>query len=158
MTPRTMDKHSTSDPTVFTFFGEIGVIDQLATNLMERYLPKGLTLPQFSVLDHFVRRDGEHTPFELARAFQVTKGAMTNTLKKLERHGFISVKDDPSDGRRKLVSITDTGREARHVSVEKLRPVAAMVSDRFQATDLEGFLPMLRDIRQYLDENRVVPH
>lgn len=153
-----MDKHTTSDPTVFTFFNEIGVIDQLATNLMERYLPKGLTLPQFLVLNHFVRREGEHTPFELARTFQVTKGAMTNTLKKLERHGFISVKEDPADGRRKLVSITDKGREARQASAARLMPVAAMFSDHFENAQFEKFMPMLQDIRQYLDEHRVLPN
>ena len=158
MTLRKMDKHTTSDSTVFTFFNEIGIIDQLATNLMERYLPRGLTLPQFSVLNFFVRMEGAHTPFELARFFQVTKGAMTNTLKKLERHGFISVKEDPGDGRRKHVTITDPGREAHKISAEQLRPVAAMFSNHFENADFERILPMLLDMRQCLDENRVLPN
>ena len=157
MTPGKMDKVTASDPTVFSFFNEIGAIDQLATNLMERYLPSGLTLPQYSVLNHFVRLEGMHTPLGLARAFQVTKGAMTNTLKKLERHGFISVKSDPGDGRRKQVRITDAGHEAWRISAARLRPVEAMISGRFPDSDIEKLLPMLRDMRQFLDENRNLP-
>lgn len=152
-----MDKITTSEPTIFTFFSEIGIVDQLATNLMERYLPQGLTLPQYSVLSHFTREEGEHTPYELARAFQVTKGAMTNTLKKLESHGFISVKDDPGDGRRKLVSITETGRDALTESAVRLRPVAVMLEDHVRQEDIGKFVPFLRDLRHYLDEHRVLP-
>lgn len=152
-----MDKRTPSDPTIFTFFSEIGIVDQLATNLMERYLPRGLTLPQYSVLSHFIRKEGEHTPYELARAFQVTKGAMTNTLKKLESHGFISVKDDPGDGRRKLVSITEVGREALRESAVRLQPVAVMLQDHLHQEDIGKFIPFLRDLRHYLDEHRVLP-
>lgn len=147
-----------SDPKVFEFLSEIGIIDQLSTNLLERHLPRGLTMPQFAVLNLFVRLGGEHTPFELARAFQVTKGAMTNTLKKLERHGFISVKDDPADGRRKLVSITEAGRAARDSSLERLKPVIGRFGDRFAVDELDDALPFLRDVRRFLDENRDVPH
>ena len=153
-----MDKQTASDPIVFTFFYEIGVVDQLATNLMERYLPKGLTLPQFTVLNHFVHWEGHHSPYELARSFQVTKGAMTNTLKKLERHGFISVEEDPDDGRRKLVTITESGRRAHQDSVLRLRPLAAMISGHLPVDDIEKLMPLLRDMRRYLDENRALPH
>ena len=41
-------------------------------------------------------RHGEASPAALARAFQLTKGAMTNTLQRLEAQGFVRV-----DGRRR---------------------------------------------------------
>lgn len=148
-----MARETGSDPTVFVFLNEIGIIDQLATNLMERHLPKGLTRAQFAVLNHFVQRSGAKTPFELARTFQVTKGAMTNTLKKLQAHGFISVRDDPDDGRRKLVTITATGRDTRNASLQMLTPLLGQFSDHFATAELEDTLPMLRDIRSYLGTN-----
>jgi hypothetical protein len=43
------------DPLAFRVFNEIGIIEQLSRNLFERVLPDGLTLPQFTVLNHFVR-------------------------------------------------------------------------------------------------------
>lgn len=44
-----------SDRVAFRVMNEIGIIDQLGTTLFERAMPHGLTLPQFIVLNHFVR-------------------------------------------------------------------------------------------------------
>ncbi len=63
-----MTEQRRDDLLVFRFFNEIGIIAQLARNGFERVLP---------------------------RAFQVTKGAMTNTLKRLERRGLIQVRRHP---------------------------------------------------------------
>lgn len=144
------------DPVAFTVFNEIGIIDQLATSLLERHLPAGLTVPQFIVLNHFVRLGGERTPLELARAFQVTKGAMTNTLKRLQAAGFIDVREDPQDGRRKIVTITEAGRAARRQSVAGLAPLVAEMNRQFPDQTLASLLPGLQAIRRYLDENRTL--
>ena len=39
------------------------------------------------VLNHFARLGGEKTPAQLARVFHVTKGAMTNTVGRLDAAG-----------------------------------------------------------------------
>ena len=84
---------------LFEFFNEIGIINQLSSTRFERVLPPGLSLAQFSVLNNFARLGGTRTPAQLASAFQVTKGAMTNTLKKLAAGGYINITPDPADGR-----------------------------------------------------------
>ena len=63
------------DPPAFRLFTEIGIIEQLARNRLERGLPDGLKVSQFVVLNHLVRLGGEWSPARLANAFQVTKGA-----------------------------------------------------------------------------------
>ena len=80
---------------------EIGIIAQLSQARLERNLPDGLSAAQFGVLIHFSRRGGRESPARLASAFQVTKGAMTNTLQRLEARGFVAIVGDPDDGRRK---------------------------------------------------------
>ncbi|MEQ1783915.1 MAG: helix-turn-helix domain-containing protein, partial [Hyphomonadaceae bacterium] len=87
----------------FRLFTEIGIINQLSSNRLERELPDGMSLAQFGVLNHFVRLGGQWAPTRLARAFQVTKGAMTNTLQRLEAQGLVKVVPDPKDARAKLV-------------------------------------------------------
>ena len=74
-------------PVIFHVFNEIGIIEQLARNVFEQVLPDGLKVSQFSILNHFVRLGDDKNPVDLARAFQVTKGAMTNTLQRLEGRG-----------------------------------------------------------------------
>ena len=138
----------------YQFFNEINIIAQLTSNEMARTLPYGLTVSQFSVLNWFLRVDDEATPGRLARAFQVSKGAMTNTLKRLADKGFVSVSPDPGSGRRKIVRITASGRRARDESVAATFPVLAEFAGAFDPEDIAAMLPRLAEIRQWLDERR----
>ncbi len=143
-----------SDPPIFAFFNEVGIIEQLARNAFERALPDGLRVSHFAVLNHFVRLGGERSPARLARAFQVTKGAMTNTLQKLEARDLVEIRPDPADGRGKLVRITPAGRRAREAAVAALAPELAALGERFDADDFAAALPFLREVRAFLDEAR----
>lgn len=145
------------DPLAFRIFNEIGIISQLSGAIMTRVLPHGLSMAQFGVLNNFVRLGGERTPAGLAEAFQVTRGAMTNTLARLEAQGFISVRADPEDGRGKIVEITDAGRQAREEALALLMVEANKLEDKIDWTALEGMLPKLEALRKILDEARFKP-
>ncbi len=144
----------TKDPIAFRFFTEIGIIEQLARNRLERGLPDGLKISQFSVLNHLVRLGGEWSPVRLARAFQVTKGAMTNTLQRLEKRGLIRVLADPRDGRGKLVDLTEAGRKMRLRCVESISPLLADLSRELSDKEFASALPVLEKVRRYLDSHR----
>ncbi len=146
--------NATEDPLAFRLFTEIGIIDQLSRSLLERNLPDGLKVSQFGVLNHLVRLGGEWSPLRLARAFQVTKGAMTNTLQRLEKRALVNIQDDPSDGRAKLVTITDAGREMRMQCMHGVGPLLAGLSTEVTAKEFSAALPVLEKIRKYLDSNR----
>ena len=138
----------------FEFFTEIGIISQLSSNYLQRHMPHGLTQSQFGVLNWFVRVDDEATPGRLAKAFQVTGGAMTNTLSKLAAKGFVTIEPDPESGRRKIVRMTKSGRAARDAAIASVSTglmdfLAAFPSDR-----LKRALPLLRTVRGWLDEER----
>lgn len=148
-------KKATADlDTAFEFFNEIGIIAQLSSNRMQRGLPFGLTQSQFSVLNWFVRVDDEATPGRLAKAFQVTAGAMTNTLGKLVEKGFVSVEPDPASGRSKIVTMTAAGRRARNQAIAALEGDLAEFLKAFPASRLRKSLPLLREARAWLDEAR----
>jgi DNA-binding MarR family transcriptional regulator len=140
-----------TDVQVFT---EIGVIGQLTRNRLERALPAGLSQAQFGLLTQLAQQGGEQSPVQLARDFQVTKGAMTNTLQRLEGQGFVSVVDDAADGRRKRVSITPAGLVAHDQGVKAARPAMDALRTRFSDADFTTALPFLSALRQWLDENR----
>ena len=142
------------DPTLFRVLNEIGIIEQLSRNAFERVMPDGLKLSQFSILNHFVRLGGARSPVELARAFQISKGAMTNTLQKLEAKGFVDVHADPKDGRGKKVSITPAGRKAREEAVRALHPQIQDLEHRVNMTAVKDLLPVLTRLREILDRAR----
>ncbi len=143
-----------ADPLAFTLFNELGIIQQLARAEFERMLPNGLHLSHFSVLNHFVRLERTSSPAQLASSFQVTRGAMTNTVGWLERQGLVAVTPDPADGRAKIVAITPAGRRMRDKAVAALANAARHIETAFPHDEIAEHLPFLQRLRVYLDENR----
>lgn len=145
----------TQDPVAFAFFNEIGIIDQLISTMLTKCLPKGMTIAQFSVLNHFVRLEiDEKSPAELASAFQVSRPTMTSTLARMEQAGLIAVRADPDDGRAKRVSLTEAGRAMRETCLAATGTMVPILAPIASDAELEALLPRLRKIRQGLDALR----
>ncbi len=154
MAPPATDAH------LFTLFNEIGIIEQLSRNRFERVLgdlADGLKISQFSVLNHFVRLGDDKNPADLARAFQVTKGAMTNTIQRLAARGLVEVGTDPLDGRAKRVRITEQGRRVRDQAIAAIGPVLAELEEVFGGQAFADALPFLQRLRAHLDRARDPP-
>jgi DNA-binding MarR family transcriptional regulator len=132
-------------------FGELFMADQLARNRISKVLPKGMELSHFSVLNHLARVGDERTPAQLARAFHVTRGAMTNTLARLEWAGHIHIRPDWDDARRKFVAISPAGRAARDAAVQAVAPVIGEVVQALGADRVRAVLPVLREMRVRLE-------
>ncbi|AXQ94973.1 MarR family transcriptional regulator [Cereibacter azotoformans] len=133
-------------------FGELFMADQLARNRLSKVLPKGMELSHFGVLNHLARAAEERTPAQLARAFHVTRGAMTNTLAKLEWAGHVHIRPDWDDARRKFVSISPSGRSARDAAVAAIAPLIAEVVEALGAERVRAVLPVLREMRTRFEE------
>jgi DNA-binding MarR family transcriptional regulator len=138
----------------FRFLTEIGIIAQLAGTAMEKVMPAGMTMPQFEVLHHLARLGGEWTPLRLANAMQRSKGAMTNTIGHLVRHGYVAVRRDNHDGRSKLVSLTKEGRAARDAAITAMAPELAALVDGVSAKLLTRTIQPLEQVRTFLDQRR----
>lgn len=149
-----MTKRVNDLDTAFAFFNEVGIVDQLASHAFERRLPDGLTLAQFSVLNNFVRLGGTRTPAQLAEAFQVTRGAMTNTLARLEQRGCVRMERSAADGRSKIVSITAAGKRLRERGLKQASRDLEYVLDHVTASELQPALRLLRRVRELLDDYR----
>jgi len=155
MPDRQGKKPSTEDiRTIFGVFNEIGIINQLSRSLFEQVLPGNITVPHFSVLNHMVRLGDGKTPLELANAFQTPKASMTNTLQGLSKRGFITFSPNPKDGRGKLVSLTEEGRQFREEAILMLAPHLLELAKRFDLKRLADVKPVLEDLRKVLDEYR----
>ena len=127
--------------------------DQLARNRISKALPKGMELSHFSVLNHLASTSSERTPAQLAKSFHLTRGAMTNTLGKLERAGYIHIRPDWDDARRKQVAISPAGRSARDVALAGIGPVIEKLVTEMGGDKLRLALPILRDLRLKLEQD-----
>ncbi|MCA1774615.1 MAG: MarR family transcriptional regulator [Paracoccaceae bacterium] len=149
---RPESKPDPADPIAVSLFSEILTVDQLARNRVARAMPKGMELSQFSVLNHLAHVQIERTPAQLAQTFHLTRGAMTNTLHKLEWQGWIHIRPDWEDGRRKLVSISPAGIAARDAGVAVIAPLIAEVVKEIGVEKVRSILPVLRELRTKLAE------
>ena len=132
-------------------FTELLACDQLARARLQKALPKGMELSQFSVLNH-LSKSGERTPAQLAATFSVTRGAMTNTIARAERAGWVHVRPDWDDARRKWVDISPAGRAACEAAVAGMAPLLEGVLADLGAEEVRGALPVLRALRVRLGE------
>ena len=142
------------DPLAFQVLNEIGIIDQLAQNRAARLLGPGLNLSQFVVLNHLTRLGGPRSLVQMATAIQVTKGAMSNTVARLQTKGLLAVLPDPLDGRGKQVSLTDAGRAARQAAVQRLGDGLAEIAAAVPPAGLAQALGILRQLRGWFDNHR----
>lgn len=141
-------------PLFFQVFNEIGIIEQLSRTILEEHMPKGLIAPHLAVLNHLTRVGEGSTPMDMARAFQVPKTSMTHTLSGLEARNLVETRPNPKDGRSKLVWLTDAGRALRADIIASLAPEFAKLSNGFDGDKLAQILPVLSELRVFLDENR----
>ena len=134
-----------------TLVSEILATDQLLRNKLTRILPAGMEISHFSVLTHLAYTNSEKTPAQLAKVFHVTKGAMTNTLNKLEWAGYVHIRPDWDDAGRKMVAISPAGRQARDAALSAIEPIIRTLVDEKGADDIRAAIPVLREMRLKLE-------
>lgn len=133
-------------------FSEILTTEQLARNRLSRALPKGMEISHFSILNHLGRAGVERSPAQLAKSFHVTRGAMTNTLSKLEWAGYVHVRPDWDDARRKMVSISPAGRQARDAALAAIGPLISELITDVGEEKVRAAIPVLRELRLKLED------
>jgi DNA-binding MarR family transcriptional regulator len=138
-------------------FSEIGLIEHLRRASVSQDLPPGMTYSQFEMLRHFFRDGDGQTPAELAKALIMTKGAITNTLQRLEAQHYVVVLDDPDDGRRKRAKVTLKGVAAYNQVMKGMRWKFEALRGSFTEAELRQALPFLQALRAFLEEVTTTP-
>ena len=101
-------------------------VSQLYDSALE---PCGLRTTQRSILIHVARAGAPPALGELAEMLVMDRGALTHTLKPLERDGLIEIRIDPDDRRNRLVALTTAGRK----KLEQSMPLWQKAQDGFEA-------------------------
>ena len=117
---------------------EVAAAVYLSVGLFKRRLrqvpaPGELSLPESAALRK-LERGGPATVTALARAEQISTQSMGATLAALETRGLVKRESDPADGRRAVMSITESGLSALS---DKRSARIAQVADALAA----GFTP-----------------
>ena len=99
----------------------------LERELLDRLREEGIEglRPTHNAVRRYLDEDGTRAS-ELARRAGLTRQALTQIVDDLQRLGYVTRRDDPSDRRAKLVVYTDRGRDGFRVS---RRIIAALERD-----------------------------
>lgn len=111
-------------------------IGRLLLDLMSEFSEKNAQAGFFDTDTHlyhseihllsYIEKHPDLHPAGIARALGLTRGAVSQTAKRLEQKGFLTRRSDPADSRRALLRPTEKGiaacrcHEARHRRYERL--------------------------------------
>ena len=76
---------------------------------------------------------------------------MTNTLNRLEWAGYVHIRPDWDDARRKRVSISPAGRRARESALSVIAPILSETVREIGADRVRQAIPVIRDMRLRLE-------
>lgn len=79
----------------------------------------GLSLVQWCLLRKLIDMPAA-SAFSLAKEVGIHPSTLTQTLKRLEKKGFVFISEDPKDSRRKVVSLTRLGRKSMQDAEKKM--------------------------------------
>jgi DNA-binding MarR family transcriptional regulator len=114
----------------------------------------GLTMPERTALS-LLDRSGPTTSSALAREAQITAQAMGATLAALRDRGLVQRRQDPDDGRRAVLTVTESGAQAlKNKRNERTELVARVLAGgAFTTAELEQLAaaaPLLERLAQHI--------
>jgi DNA-binding MarR family transcriptional regulator len=106
----------------------------------------GLSVPERSALKN-LERVGPMTVTALARAEDMRAQSMGATVAGLKTRGLVETRPDPGDGRRTILAITETGREALadkgDVRIERMAKALSTEFTEPELRQLIGIAPLI---------------
>ena len=142
----------TQEPDVTDVAGALRASIGLLLRRLRQVQAEGeLTLPESAALTR-LDRGGPSTASALARLEQISPQSMGATLGALEARGLVERRPDPQDGRRVVLSVTDSGRQAlqdkRNARTERLAKALSAGFTPSELSHLEAAAPLLERLAQ----------
>jgi DNA-binding MarR family transcriptional regulator len=123
-----------------------GIRRRLHRMLDETLAEFGLTDGEWKVLTHLQLDGPPHRKSvgQLGKWADLSSGAMTNRIDRLEKAGFVNRVPDPDDRRGVLVELTDGGRRAWEESVSAQAAKESLVTGALSADEKKQLNALLR--------------
>lgn len=117
--------------------------------LRKRIEPLGIVPGQFPALLALWQQDGQ-TQKELVDKLDIEQATMANTLNRMERDGLVVRKDHPTDGRARVVFLTNRAKSIREDAYAAASSVNDITLADLSKDERELFINfMQRIIRKY---------
>ncbi len=101
---------------------------------------------------HYLREGGLRLT-ELAERTHTTKQAMRYTINQLEAAGYVERVPDPTDGRAKIIRLTERGWEGRRIADEIIASLEEECLRQLGEERVRQFKALMKDVSSVLEEN-----
>lgn len=134
-----------------------GIVDRIAllhkrirSMLADTLTEFGLNVGEWAVLGSLLRAGApyQRSPGALAKSFDLTSGAMTNRLDRLEAEELIRRLPDPDDRRGVIVQLTPKGRDVWQRAVGAQAAKESFVASSLDASEQKQLNALLRRMVQ----------
>ena len=116
------------------------------SNLYDAALaPAGLTVAQFAMLQQ-LRALGPVNISHAARAMQLDRTTLGRNLGPLERDAMIRIASSETDGRQRVIELTDRGRQAMRDAIPAWKSAQAVIETRFDGARLALLHDLLAEL------------
>ncbi len=135
----------------YTLLSCARLFDALAHGQMNRHGGGVVAPPGLARLVPHLTFDGIR-PSELARLTDVSKQAVSQALAPLVEQGLVEYIDDPSDGRARMVRLTQKGGETFVHALSALKQLEKALADRVGVKKVADLFEALKAIHPVLEE------
>lgn len=125
----------------------------LEETLAEHELAQG----EWDVLGHLVRTGKRSSPGKLAAKAELSTGAMTNRLDRLEERGLVRRLPDPHDRRALEVEVTDEGRRLWGATVDVQAAKEALIASALDEEEKDQLNALLRRLMLAFERREGTP-
>ncbi len=91
---------------------------------------------------------------ELAERSHTTKQAMRYTINQLEAAGYVERVPDPTDGRAKIIRLTERGWQSRRVGDEIIASIEHECVQKLGEERMRQFEALVKEVGSVLEENQ----
>src|ERR687890_2339198 len=103
-------------------------------------------------LFHYLREGGLRLT-KLAERTHTTKQALRYTINQLEAAGYVERVPDPTDGRAKIIRLTERGWEGRRVADEIIASIEHECVQQLGEEKMRQFNELMKDVSSVFEEN-----
>ncbi|MFK7801524.1 MAG: MarR family winged helix-turn-helix transcriptional regulator [Anaerolineae bacterium] len=116
-----------------------------------------LNTAHFSLLNHLARHaDHPQTLSDLTAAMELNQPAVSKIINKFSKAGWVAVKKDQKDSRKKWVTITAAGNQLVGDVMRNIGPDVAQWFLGWEEEDIKQFGAHMQKLAAWLDDNRLV--
>ena len=132
----------------------LGRAARLAKGRMEAQVsPYDVTRAQTIVLLYLHQHGGQASQGEITRFMQVRPSSANGVLDRMEEKGLVLRSVSGSDGRKRLITLTDRGREQQALFQKRYLDTEAAIVRGFSPEEAQTLLDLLDRVIQNLEED-----